>query len=400
MAKLLQGSAVVTTPLNLLPNSLFTGFDRANVRHFDYVADSNAQSIISAGFGTGMVTVSLNVRFGNLSNVNITVADGGIRLQGNAKWTNTTSTCAVWIQIGYNIPNGKIMTVGCRSKNRKNIICSTPNIANAHNSYYRTPVDWATRNTSESKDSCQILMATNQTNAIGLVYQMAMRHTAIGEVLPFDITLYDFYVYEGAFTNPPITSSLDTKPRPLFLKSDLSNFPSKVDVFNFTQKNTRDSASLNNKTFLANKWYNLLRIATNDSMSGISYDGIEYINIRGVMYYPDTNQCEACAYELKIFWHEVSYSSYKGAHPVLIETPTIKVNTVYSGNNKSQIASFRLRKSSIQIYDLQWQVPNVNCSHTQSWVMEIDTYGRIINRLKLIPWDTEYNGSDYFTTYD
>lgn len=348
MAKLLQGSAVVTTPLNLLPNSTFTGIDRTNKRHFDYIASGSAQPIISAGFGIGMVTVYLSVNFGDLSNVNITVADGGIRIQGNARWTGASGkTCAVWIQIGYNIPNGKIMTVGCRSKNRKNIITTAPNIANAHNVYYSHPADAASYNTSEPKDSFRIMMATNQTSASGLVYQMYMKHAAMGEVVPIDITLYDFYVYEGAFVNPPVTTSLDTKPRPLFLKSDLSNFPSKVDVFSFTQKNTRDAVSLNYKTFLANKWYNLLRIATNDTMSGISYDGIEYINIRGVMYYPDTNQCEACAYELKILWHEVSYSSYKGAHPVFIETPTIKVNTVYSGANKSQIASFRLRKSSI-----------------------------------------------------
>lgn len=118
------------------------------------------------------------------------------------------------------------------------------------------------------------------------------------------------------------------------------------------------------------------------------------------MFYLDGNQCEACAYELKILWHEVSYSSYKGAHPVFLENPIIKVNTVYSGNNKSQIASFRLRKNSINIYDLQWQVGSVNCSYAQTWTFEVDVLGRIINKLQFIPWDDEYNKSNYYTPYD
>ena len=112
-----------------------------------------------------------------------------------------------------------------------------------------------------------------------LVFQFYANNTS--DSFDFDATLYGIFLYEGAFVNPYYHESLDDYTRVGFIRSDLSNFPSSIYAFNFTQKNSRDTASLSYKTFLANKYYNLLRIATNDTMTGISYDGIEYINIRG-----------------------------------------------------------------------------------------------------------------------
>lgn len=186
----------------------------------------------------------------------------------------------------------------------------------------------------------------------------------------------------------------------MFMLSDLSNFPSKVKIFSFQQRNFVNLHTLSYRTFLANKYYDLMIIHTLDNMTSLSYDGMEYINIRGINYYPDGNQTQANAYEMKIFWHEISVSAYRGARATFIETPIIKQSSA-TGNNISNVAEFRLVKADYQTWKLQWKVGTTNASYTQTWLGEIDVYGRIIHMLTFTGVTADYlGGTDKWIAYD
>ena len=402
MAKLIQGFREVLTPINLLPNSTFNGIDRTGVRHFDVLPKSTNEYIITNGFGTGQMGVFLRSPNAVINNVNVTVGGGSIKVTGTA-YSNETAVPAFWVCFSSPpLAGGKIYTLGAYFKDNHNCYGININSANASNGLYYD--DWRTNSKKSESELKRMLcvryIITNPSNNY-LATQFAL-YNKDGSTGPinFSFTVQDFFIYEGAYVNPPVTTSLDTKPKPQFIKNDLSNFPSRIHVFNFDTINYLNHSTLNGHTFLANKWYNLLRITSNDALSGITTDGMEYINIRGINFYPDILQIQASCYELKIFWHEVSRSGYVGVYPSFIEPPIIKNSIVYDGSyNQCFINNFRLKKSSTKIYYLQWQVGSNNLQRAQHWTMEVDILGRIINQLGFTPWDAKANGSNDYIAY-
>lgn len=401
MAKLLQGSPQFS-PINILPDSAFALSPVTDIRHIDNIAAGANARIRTVGVGDSQICWDIQPN-APVSNVDISYSSYTIRIKGtcikNPRHVSGANfylffKAVIWLRPGI------MYTAGASCKDNRNIFFTTPNPASGSpNAYYFSPTTQQDKNGYAPYTHVRIFKNSSGMSTGYLVYQMYSEND--NDSFDFDFTLYDMFLYEGSCVNPKYYTSMDSLNRIGFIKQDLSNFPSKVNAFNFQQRNSINQSALSNKTFLANKWYDWMLIHTSDTMTGVTNDGIEYINIRGLNFYPDANQCDGNAYEMKIFWHEVSYSSYKGAHPVFIENPLIKRNTVYSGNNIANVASFRLVKVDWQNWKIQWKVGTNNASYVQSWVGEIDVYGRVIKTLQFTGYDTTVvGGTDKWVAYD
>lgn len=214
MAKLLQGG-FSSPPINLLPCATFRGTDNVNIRHIDNLTDMSTTTFYSSGYGSKAMAVQIRAVYCNLHNVNLTIGNDGVRVTSEVYPTNKNSSPAIWIIFSYNVPNNKVMTIGYRSRNRRNVRVINPNIANNHNVLYRSfsPSLMYNRNTSEPMLHEQILMATSQTSASGMVCQ-ASPICSYGQTVNVDFTLYDFFIFEGHMLILRLILLLMTKQSP------------------------------------------------------------------------------------------------------------------------------------------------------------------------------------------
>ena len=203
------GLTDILTPVNLVPNSNFMrGLAGAS-------ATMNIGTIPS---GTSVAICdqwNFRVTQASLSNVIVTRTmselngSHSMRIQADVASIGSGDIYAGVLENARMLePNGKSYTLYANYTNNSSSGINIGMIMNG------------SRTTVESNDHLAILRTANGSNRLNPLLQI----TGLSVGAHIDITLYDIYVYEGEFRNPPFTNSLDAQPANQFLLVDHSNF--------------------------------------------------------------------------------------------------------------------------------------------------------------------------------
>lgn len=207
---LVRGMTDILTPINLLPNSNFS--------RTGGVSTSGTFSTMSAGSDYKIcerVTLyePTTTGRGTLSNITYSINNGVLTISGTCSAANGITY--LWVKNRISLKPG-IYSTGYDVSGKS----STINVS--HSGYPDNMIRIYANDADKTQEAYQLRDVTSLTaNNTFTVVQTYIN--ASNTSVNFTFKISNWYVYEGAFCNPPITVSLDVKPSNQFLCTDCSN---------------------------------------------------------------------------------------------------------------------------------------------------------------------------------
>lgn len=245
MAKLLQGSAELLQPTNILKNSNFSILE----------GRSSVQSLgsIVALSGTTSVAISknweLNIFRCNVSNLVVTISNGSCRIQCDC--VAGTGNPQVRLIQSVTAPIGVVHTGTCKvSFNQENSISGVLRFGGSSfnaDVYYSSSINHSSTTSSKSESGEIVQIFRENDGSFGLSPALYVTRGTSGHV---DITFGNVCLYEGAYINVPSYKSLDISLRNEFFS---------------VKKDNEYRQSFLGKAMAANNWYKVFKFPCTSS---------------------------------------------------------------------------------------------------------------------------------------
>lgn len=215
MAKLLQGSARVLTPTNLITNSDFE-FNGGYPNPYTY--NGTTSGTINFEQDLQLICYSSGTTF--VKNVTFTRSEGVLRITGMVQGLRSDSHIRIndndeflrknrYYTLGASMKDnlGTVKSFQCYFQNDANIIYNTVLYPNGDTTNWYKPqmIEGTTVNGQQNVRLAVIYFGV--TNGF----------------IPFDVSIKEPYIYEGTYINPPFFESLDVKTQGWAMRRDCTN---------------------------------------------------------------------------------------------------------------------------------------------------------------------------------